>query len=81
MQPPLPTRDIEAERSAIDAAINGRTLCSELARTAARHPELDAMRWKVDGAWRSLSFRAYRERVREAALGPAPSGSLPAASV
>src|SRR5919201_3999827 len=63
------SRDIEAERAAIDLVVNGKTLCSELARTAARHADLDAMKWKVDGAWRSLTFRAYRERVREAALG------------
>jgi long-chain acyl-CoA synthetase len=63
-------RDIEAERAAIDLVINSRTLCSELARTAARHADLDAMKWKkCDGTWQSLTFRAYRERVREAALG------------
>src|SRR5919206_24929 len=61
-------RDIEAERAAIDRVINGRTLCSELARTAARHADLDAIKWKVDGAWRSLTFRTYRERVCEATV-------------
>jgi long-chain acyl-CoA synthetase len=63
------SRDIQTERAAIDIVINGRTLCSELARTAARHADLDAMKWKSDGAWQSLTFRTYRERVREAALG------------
>jgi long-subunit acyl-CoA synthetase (AMP-forming) len=47
-----------------------------LARTAARHADLDALRWKSDGAWQSLTFRAYRERVREAALGLRVLGAL-----
>ena len=49
--------------------IEGRTLCSELARTTARHGDLPMMKWKVDGDWRSMSFRDYRKRVREASLG------------
>ncbi|HET8536023.1 MAG TPA: AMP-dependent synthetase/ligase [Solirubrobacteraceae bacterium] len=62
-------RDILAERSALEAAIHGRTLCSELARTAARHPDLDAIRWTTGDAWQSLSYRAYREQLCDAALG------------
>jgi long-chain acyl-CoA synthetase len=71
------TRDIEAERAAIELVISGRTLCSELARTAARHGDLDAMKWKVDGEWRSLTFRQYRDHVREAALGLGSLGFEP----
>src|ERR671936_794150 len=69
MHPQLLTRDVDAERAAIDLEIDARTLCSELARTTARHGDVDALRWKADGAWQSLKFRDYRDRVREAALG------------
>jgi long-chain acyl-CoA synthetase len=72
-------RDIEAERAALASAIDGRTLCSELARTAAEHPSASALEWKVDGTWRSLSFRAERERVRDAGLGLRALGLHPGA--
>jgi len=74
-------RDIAAERAAIDRVIDGRTLCSELARTAARHADVDAMTWRTcNGSWRSLTFRTYRERVREAALGLRVLGLQPGGS-
>ncbi|MGH2794258.1 MAG: AMP-dependent synthetase/ligase, partial [Actinomycetota bacterium] len=64
------TRDILAERAAIDAKIEGMTLCSAFERTAAAHPDLDAFRWRVgDNAYDSFTWSRYRERVRDATLG------------
>ncbi len=48
---PTPARshDIEAERATIGLAIDGRTLCSELARTVELHGDHDALSWNAGG--------------------------------
>ena len=53
----------------IDAAVAGKTVCTMFAETAARQPDVDAMRWMADGKWQGLTWAAYRERVRNATLG------------
>ena len=64
------TRDILAERAEIDAAVEGRTLCSAFEETAGKYPDLDAFRTRnEDGTYSSLTWSAYRDRVRDAALG------------
>jgi len=63
-------RDIAAERAEIDRAIEGKTLCSVFAATAARLGDATALVGKArDGSARPLSWNEYRERVREVALG------------
>jgi len=63
-------RDIAAERSEIDRAIEGQTLCSVFAQTAARLGDADALICKgPDGKLNKVSWTQYRERVRDAALG------------
>src|SRR5262249_41161159 len=62
-------RDIEAERAEIDGAVAGRTVCGMFADRAARDPEGEALRWQEAGAWRSLTWAEYRERVRDLTLG------------
>jgi long-chain acyl-CoA synthetase len=63
-------RDIAAERSEIDRAIEGQTLCSVFAATVARLGDARALVGKApNGEPRSLSWNQFRERVREAALG------------
>ncbi len=65
---------VEAERRQIEQEIRGRTLCDLLAEHAAGHGDAPAMSWKRDGAWQTLSWRQYRERVAEVAMGLAGLG-------
>jgi long-chain acyl-CoA synthetase len=58
-------RDIGAERTTIEAAIAAQTLCSMFERTAARLGDAPAL--VCNGT--TLSWRQYREHVRDAALG------------
>ncbi len=45
------------------------TIPQALTRTATDCADLAAVRWKEEGAWRSLSWRAYRQQIRLAARG------------
>ncbi|HJW59709.1 MAG TPA: long-chain fatty acid--CoA ligase, partial [Actinomycetota bacterium] len=65
---------VEAERRQIEQEIKGRTLCDLLAEHAAGRGDAPAMSWKRDGAWQTLSWREYRERVAEVAMGLAGLG-------
>jgi long-chain acyl-CoA synthetase len=65
---------VEAERRQIEQKSKGRTLCDLLAEHAAGHGDAPAMSWKRDGAWQTLSWREYRERVAEVAMGLAGLG-------
>jgi long-chain acyl-CoA synthetase len=63
-------RDVAAERSEIDRAIEGQTLCSMFAATVAQLGDAEALvNQGPGGESRSISWNQYRERVREAALG------------
>jgi long-subunit acyl-CoA synthetase (AMP-forming) len=61
--------DAAAERAAIDAQVKGQTLCTILERNANVHSDLPALAWKQDGGWQQLTWRQYRERVAEVAMG------------
>jgi long-chain acyl-CoA synthetase len=63
-----------SERRQIEQEVGGRTLCDLLAEHAAGHGDVPAMSWKRDGAWQTLSWRDYRERVAEVAMGLAGLG-------
>jgi long-subunit acyl-CoA synthetase (AMP-forming) len=65
---------IAIERQQIEQEVRGRTLCDLLADHAASHGDAPAMSWKRDGAWQTLSWRDYRERVAEVAMGLAGLG-------
>jgi long-chain acyl-CoA synthetase len=65
---------VEVERGQIEQEIRGRTLCDLLAEHAAGQGDAPAMSWKRDGAWHTLSWRDYRERVAEVAMGLAGLG-------
>ncbi len=58
-------RDIGAERKSIETAIEGQTLCSVFERTVNRLGDADALVWGDT----KHSWRAYREHVRDVALG------------
>ena len=65
---------VEIERREIEREIEGRTLCDLLAEHAAGQGDAPAMSWKREGAWQTLSWRDYRERVAEVAMGLAGLG-------
>jgi long-chain acyl-CoA synthetase len=53
----------------MDRAIAGRTLCSAFGDTVAARPDAPALKWKdAGGAWQSLTWRQYRDRVRDMTL-------------
>ena len=64
------------ERAAIDAEVSGKTLCDMLLRNAETYGDQPALSWKPEdgGGWQHLTWRGYRQRVAEAALGLAELG-------
>ena len=62
-------RDIEQERLEIGGAIGDKTLVDLLDRNAERFGSLPAIRWSNGDSLRTLSWAAYRQRVREVAAG------------
>jgi long-subunit acyl-CoA synthetase (AMP-forming) len=72
------TRNILAERAEIERAVEGRTLCSDLERTASKVADQEAFRIRRDdGTYDAITWRVFRERVRDAALGFASMGLRP----
>jgi long-chain acyl-CoA synthetase len=57
-----------AERAAIDAEVEGKTIVDYLERNADRYGDQPAIHFK-DGDWDSLSWKQYRHAVHEAAAG------------
>ena len=71
------TVDVAAARAAIDADAEGRTLVGTFADMVARQGDAAALKWRVDGEWRSLSWRQYGEAVRDVSLGLLALGFRP----
>ena len=69
--------DPAAERAAIDAEVEGMTLGHVLERNVAEHGDEPALSWKDGAAWRSMTWREYRERVAELAMGLVALGFKP----
>jgi long-chain acyl-CoA synthetase len=65
----MQTRDASAERAALDAEIQGKTLCDLLLRNAREHGDRPALAWKQDDGWQRLSWKQYHQRVAEVAMG------------
>jgi long-chain acyl-CoA synthetase len=57
-----------AEREAIDAEVEGKTIVYFLDRNAERHGDQPAIHYK-DGDWKSLTWGEYRRAIHEAAAG------------
>ena len=55
--------DVIAERSDIDRAVSGQTVCTLFADAVAKWGDRDALHWKDDREWRSLTWRGYRDEV------------------
>jgi long-chain acyl-CoA synthetase len=70
-------RDIQAEREAIDRAVEGRTLLDAFSQTVEEHRADKALSWKSAEGWQSLTWGEYRDQVRAAALGLTALGFQP----
>jgi len=57
-----------AERAAIDAEVEGKTIVDYIDRNADRYGDQPAIHYK-DGDWKSLTWRQYRQDVHEDAAG------------
>jgi long-chain acyl-CoA synthetase len=64
----LTAEDVLAQRAAIDGMVAGTTICSAFAATAERDGSREALRWRGENGWQSLTWRQYREQVRNATL-------------
>ncbi|HUY74533.1 MAG TPA: AMP-binding protein, partial [Candidatus Dormibacteraeota bacterium] len=60
--------DVIAERASIDKAVSGQTVCTVFAAAASKWGDRDALHWKADGSWRSLTWRRYRDEVAAVTL-------------
>jgi long-chain acyl-CoA synthetase len=58
-----------AQRAAIDAEIDGKTLCDVMARNAERHRDDPAFSWKEGGAWRTMTWGQAYERGAALTMG------------
>jgi long-chain acyl-CoA synthetase len=60
--------DVIAERSDIDAAVSGKTICTIFADAEAKWGDRPALRWKQNGDWQTLTWHGYREQVAAVTL-------------
>jgi long-chain acyl-CoA synthetase len=72
-----PTRDVIAERAEIDQAVAGKTIPGVFADTVARYADQEALTWGAGDSRQALTWKQYRERVRDATLGLARFGFWP----
>jgi long-subunit acyl-CoA synthetase (AMP-forming) len=60
---------ILAERAAIDAEVEGKTIVDYLNRNAERHGDQPAVHFKENGEWAHLTWSQYRQSIHEVAAG------------
>src|SRR5260370_16623908 len=58
-----------AERSDIDKAVSGKTVCTLFADAVAKWGDRTAFHWKDDGEWRTMNWKGYRDEVAAVTLG------------
>src|SRR5258708_11341697 len=61
--------DAIAERSDIDKAVSGKTVCTLFADAVAKLGDRTAFHWKDDGEWRTMTWKGYRDEVAAVTLG------------
>src|SRR5258708_12999474 len=61
--------DAIAERSEIDKAVSGKTVCTLFADAVAKLGDRTAFHWKDDGEWRTMTWKGYRDEVAAVTLG------------
>jgi long-chain acyl-CoA synthetase len=71
------TTNVMAERAAIDAAVEGKTLIDVFNRNASEYADKAAIHWKEGDIWRHLTWSQYRKLVHEAAAGLISLGVSP----
>jgi long-chain acyl-CoA synthetase len=62
-------RDILAERAEINDLVAGRTICSAFKETTERFGHKESLKWKTADGWQALTWRQYRDIVRDATFG------------
>src|SRR5205809_2553996 len=60
--------DVLAERTAIDAAVSGKTVCTAFAEAVTKWGDKPALHWKENGDTRTLTWRGYRDEVAAVTL-------------
>ncbi|WP_433251502.1 AMP-dependent synthetase/ligase [Actinomadura nitritigenes] len=68
---------IQEQRDELDRAVEGQTVCTGLAATAAEHGDEPAYSDRIDGQWRTLTWAETRTRALETAAGFAALGLEP----
>jgi long-chain acyl-CoA synthetase len=64
------SRDIKAERGALDSAARGKTVLTNFEDTCRDIPDQPALRWNdASGTWQTLTWAEYRDVVRKATAG------------
>ncbi len=61
-------QEVIAERTAIDRAVSGKTVCTLFADAVAKWSDRPALHWKENGDWRTLTWRGYRDDVAAVTL-------------
>lgn len=70
-------RDVAAERAELEKKVTGKTIPSAFEESARTSPDVKGLSWKENGEWKSLSFREYRDAVREVANAWLAAGLKP----
>src|ERR1700693_6342293 len=80
--------DVMTQRADIDAVVSGKTVCTIFADAAKKWADVPALRWKRDGEWHSLHWKAYRAEVaavtmalKHLGFGPGQFGLIMARNV
>src|SRR6202165_3531441 len=80
--------DVIAERTDIDRAVSGKTVCTLFADAVAKWGERPALRWKENGDWRTITWKGYGDEVaattlalRSLGFGPGQFGLIMARNV
>ncbi|HEV2141816.1 MAG TPA: long-chain fatty acid--CoA ligase [Candidatus Dormibacteraeota bacterium] len=72
------SRDIKAERAAMDAAARGKTVLTNFELTCQEIPDAPAHKWKdAAGTWQTRTWAEYRDEVRKATSGLKALGFKP----
>ena len=60
--------DVIQERTAIDAAVSGKTVCTMFSDAVRKWGDKPALHWKVNGDWQTLTWQGYRDEVAAVTL-------------
>ena len=61
-------QDVIGERTAIDRAVSGKTVCTLFSDAVAKWGDRPALRWKENGDWKTLTWGDYRDEVAAVTL-------------